>query len=258
MLRTADDIKKKFEEVKALAEKKPDNDFLKSVLEQMAEGHDLSSKQEEVLKEIEKEVKEMGEMKKEVADLKKAAQRLATRHASQSEKLLKSAEEDLVKAANKCDQLAAQLKRAGFHVGELKSVSKMCRNLIADLKGDSDIARDVSRMEAHRDMRASSKTAAPSSSFEALSAYWGREAKKLGRLLGGKVQTAPAGTYGVRAEVKGKGDSYFFNIFWRSGKLEVVGGMESHPGKYKKNFPLSTPTQDIFKSIEEYVKKWGK
>ena len=34
--------------------------------------------------------------------------------------------------------------------------------------------------------------------------------------------------------------------------------MESHPGKYKKNFPLSTPTQDIFKSIEEYVKKWGK
>lgn len=250
----ADDIKKKFEKVKNLAKKKPDNDFLNSLLEQMAEGHELSSKQEEVLKEIEKEVKDMGSMKKELADLKKAAQRLATRHASQSEKLLESAVGDLTKAANKCDQLAAQLKRAGFHTGELKAVSKMCRNLIADLKGDSDIAQDISRMEAHRDMRASNKTAAPSSSFEALSAYWGREAKKLGRILGGKAQTAPAGTYGVRAEVKGKG---FFNIFWRSGKLEVVGGIDSHPGKYKKNFPLSTPTQDIFKSIDEYVKKWS-
>ena len=60
----ADDIKKKFEKVKDLAKKKPDNDFLNSLLEQMAEGHELSSKQEEVLKEIEKEVKEMGDMKK--------------------------------------------------------------------------------------------------------------------------------------------------------------------------------------------------
>ena len=145
------------------------NDFLKSVLEQMAEGHDLSSKQEEVLKEIEKEVKEMGEMKKE---LKKAAQRLATKHASQATSLLKSAEDDLVKAAGKCDKLAAQLKKKGFHVGELLAVSKMCRNLIADLGGDSDIARDVRSASA-------AKTAAPSSSFEALSAYWLKAGKKI-------------------------------------------------------------------------------
>ena len=67
------DLKADFEKIKALAEKKPDNEFLDSVLEQLSEGHSLSDKQKKVIKDIEKEVKEMASMKKELKSLKKAS-----------------------------------------------------------------------------------------------------------------------------------------------------------------------------------------
>ena len=259
------DLKKEFEKVKGLAKAKPDNDFLNSLLEQMADGHSLSTKQQEVLKEIEKEVKEMGEMKAEL----KQAQRIATKYAysytsasgSMLEGLLSGAESNLREAAENCNRLAGLLKKKGFHVGELKAVSKMCHALIKDLSRDSDIARDVGSAGK---TAASDKTAAPSSSFEALSAYWLKAGKKLATKLtrDGRFEVEPMGTYGVRiappdwAHPSYRGDT-FFNILWRSGKIEVVGGVTGHPGKYKKNFPLSTPTQDIFKGIADYHKKWA-
>ena len=61
----ASDLKKQFEKVKALAEKKPDNKFLKDLLEQMAdEGFTPTDKQMKVVKDIEGEVKQQAEMKK--------------------------------------------------------------------------------------------------------------------------------------------------------------------------------------------------
>lgn len=252
------DDMKQFEKVKALAKKKPGNDFLKSLLEQMAEGHPLSSKQESVLKEIEGEVKDMSKMKEEVAEMKAASERIATKFASNrgSESLwLSSAIGNLRQASHDCLTLAKMLQKKGYHTGELKSVSKMCLNLVQDLSKDSDIHRDVSSAAK----TASNKTAAPSSSFEALSAYWLKEAKKLAKILPkGRIGVRLAGTYGVYVYDEAVAGNTFFNIFWRSGKIEVVGAVASHPGKYKKNFPLSTPTQDIFKSIDEYVKKWGR
>jgi hypothetical protein len=67
----ASDLKKQFEKVKALAEKKPDNKFLKGLLEQMAdEGFTPTDKQMKVVKDIEGEVKQQAEMKKELKGLK--------------------------------------------------------------------------------------------------------------------------------------------------------------------------------------------
>jgi hypothetical protein len=69
--RKASDLKKQFERVKALAEKKPDNKFLKDLLEQMAdEGFAPTDKQMKVVKDIEGEVEQQAEMKEELKGLK--------------------------------------------------------------------------------------------------------------------------------------------------------------------------------------------
>ena len=73
-LRVASDLKSQFEKVKGLAEKKPDNKFLKGLLEQMAdEGFAPTDKQMAVVKDIEKEVSQQAEMKKELKGLKAAS-----------------------------------------------------------------------------------------------------------------------------------------------------------------------------------------
>lgn len=70
----ASDLKADFEKVKALAEKKPDNEFLMSLLKQMAdEGFAPTDKQMAVVKKIEGEVKEMATMQKELKSLEKKA-----------------------------------------------------------------------------------------------------------------------------------------------------------------------------------------
>ena len=74
--KTASDIKAQFEKIKALAEKgaRPDSDFLKSILKQMADkGFAPTDKQMAVVKKIEGEIKQQGEMKKELKSLNKAA-----------------------------------------------------------------------------------------------------------------------------------------------------------------------------------------
>ena len=68
----ASDIKAQFEKIKALAEKRPDSDFLKSILKQMADkGFAPTDKQMAVVKKIEGEIKQQGEMKKELKGLDK-------------------------------------------------------------------------------------------------------------------------------------------------------------------------------------------
>jgi hypothetical protein len=68
----ASDIKQQFEKIKALAEKRPDSDFLKSILKQMADkGFAPTDKQMAVVKKIEGEIKQQGEMKKELKGLDK-------------------------------------------------------------------------------------------------------------------------------------------------------------------------------------------
>ena len=71
------DLKADFEKIKALAEKRPDSKFLKSVLKQMADkGFAPTDKQLAVVKKIEGEVKEMASMQKQLKSLgKKAAPR---------------------------------------------------------------------------------------------------------------------------------------------------------------------------------------
>jgi hypothetical protein len=70
--RYGSDIKQQFEKIKALAEKRPDSDFLKSILKQMADkGFAPTDKQMAVVKKIEGEIKQQGEMKKELAGLDK-------------------------------------------------------------------------------------------------------------------------------------------------------------------------------------------
>tara|TARA_Y100000310_G_C20681103_1_gene815980 strand:- start:1689 stop:3176 length:1488 start_codon:yes stop_codon:yes gene_type:complete len=71
------DLKADFEKIKALAEKKPDSKFLKSLLKQMADkGFAPTDKQMAVIKKIEGEVKEMASMQKQLKSLgKKAAPR---------------------------------------------------------------------------------------------------------------------------------------------------------------------------------------
>ena len=71
-LKKASDIKAQFEKIKALAEKRPDSDFLKSILKQMADkGFAPTDKQMAVVKKIEGEIKQQGEMKKELKGLDK-------------------------------------------------------------------------------------------------------------------------------------------------------------------------------------------
>lgn len=68
----ASDIKAQFEKIKALAEKRPDSKFLKSILTQMADkGFAPTEKQMTVVKKIEDEIKQQGEMKKELKGLDK-------------------------------------------------------------------------------------------------------------------------------------------------------------------------------------------
>ena len=68
----ASDIKAQFEKIKALAEKRPDSDFLKSILKQMADkGFAPTDKQMAVVKKIEDEIEQQGEMKKELKGLDK-------------------------------------------------------------------------------------------------------------------------------------------------------------------------------------------
>lgn len=70
--RLASDIKQQFEKIKGMAEKKPDNDFLKSLLKQMADkGFAPTDKQMAVVKKIEKEIEQQGQMKKELGALVK-------------------------------------------------------------------------------------------------------------------------------------------------------------------------------------------
>ena len=70
--KTASDIKQQFEKIKGMAEKKPDNDFLKSLLKQMADkGFAPTDKQMAVVKKIEKEIEQQGQMKKELGALVK-------------------------------------------------------------------------------------------------------------------------------------------------------------------------------------------
>ena len=70
----ASDLKADFEKIKALAEKKPDSKFLKSLLKQMADkGFAPTDKQMAVVKKIEGEAKEMATMQKELKSLGKAA-----------------------------------------------------------------------------------------------------------------------------------------------------------------------------------------
>jgi|APSaa5957512535_1039671.scaffolds.fasta_scaffold11213_2 hypothetical protein len=70
----ASDIKADFEKIKALAEKRPDSKFLKSILKQMADkGFAPTDKQMAVVKKIEDEIKQQGEMKKELKGLDKKA-----------------------------------------------------------------------------------------------------------------------------------------------------------------------------------------
>jgi hypothetical protein len=72
--KSASDLKADFEKIKALAEKKPDNEFLMSLLEQMAdEGFAPTDKQMAVVKKIEGEAKEMATMQKELKSLEKKA-----------------------------------------------------------------------------------------------------------------------------------------------------------------------------------------
>ena len=68
----ASDIKAQFEKIKALAEKRPDSKFLKSILTQMADkGFAPTEKQMAVVKKIEDEIEQQGEMKKELEGLDK-------------------------------------------------------------------------------------------------------------------------------------------------------------------------------------------
>jgi len=68
------DLKADFEKIKALAEKRPDSKFLKSVLKQMADkGFAPTDKQRAVVKKIEGEVKEMASMQKQLKSLGKKA-----------------------------------------------------------------------------------------------------------------------------------------------------------------------------------------
>jgi hypothetical protein len=72
LTKRASDIKAQFEKIKALAEKRPDSDFLKSILKQMADkGFAPTDKQMAVVKKIEGEIKQQGEMKKELKGLDK-------------------------------------------------------------------------------------------------------------------------------------------------------------------------------------------
>jgi len=72
-VKKASDLKAQFEKIKDLAEKKPDNKFLKGLLKQMAdEGFSPTDKQMKVVKEIEEEAKQQAEMKKELKSLKSA------------------------------------------------------------------------------------------------------------------------------------------------------------------------------------------
>jgi len=72
LLKAASDIKQQFEKIKGMAEKKPDNDFLKSLLKQMADkGFAPTDKQMAVVKKIEKEIEQQGQMKKELKTLDK-------------------------------------------------------------------------------------------------------------------------------------------------------------------------------------------
>ena len=73
------DLKAQFEKIKALAEKKPDNDFLKSLLKQMADkGFAPTDKQMAVVKKIEKELDQQDQMKKELKSLDKKSFRVAS------------------------------------------------------------------------------------------------------------------------------------------------------------------------------------
>ena len=68
----ASELKADFEKIKALAEKKPDSDFLKSLLKQMADkGFAPTDKQMAVVKKIEAEAGEMATMQKELKGLDK-------------------------------------------------------------------------------------------------------------------------------------------------------------------------------------------
>lgn len=72
--KTASSIKAQFEKIKALAEKRPDSKFLKSILTQMADkGFAPTEKQMAVVKKIEDEIEQQGEMKKELKGLDKGA-----------------------------------------------------------------------------------------------------------------------------------------------------------------------------------------
>lgn len=70
--RSGSDIKATFEKIKAMAEKRPDSKFLKSLLTQMADkGFAPTEKQMAVVKKIEDEIKQQSEMKKELKGLDK-------------------------------------------------------------------------------------------------------------------------------------------------------------------------------------------
>ena len=70
----ASDIKAQFEKIKAMAEKRADSKFLKSLLKQMADkGFAPTEKQMAVVKKIEEEIKQQSEMKKELKGLDKGA-----------------------------------------------------------------------------------------------------------------------------------------------------------------------------------------
>lgn len=70
--KTASGIKAQFEKIKAMAEKRPDSKFLKSILTQMADkGFAPTDKQMAVVKKIEDEIEQQGEMKKELKGLDK-------------------------------------------------------------------------------------------------------------------------------------------------------------------------------------------
>jgi hypothetical protein len=70
--KAASDLKSQFEKIKGMAEKKPDNDFLKSLLKQMADkGFAPTDKQMAVVKKIEKEIEQQAQMKKELGAIVK-------------------------------------------------------------------------------------------------------------------------------------------------------------------------------------------
>ena len=91
------DLKQQFEKIKALAEKRPDSKFLKSVLKQMADkGFAPTPKQMAVVKKIEDEAKAMSSMQKELKSLGKAAKTFRVSNVGDLTEFLKVSEGQLI------------------------------------------------------------------------------------------------------------------------------------------------------------------